>query len=106
MLLLETEAISTPELPLTLFQNHPNPFNPATTISYYLPEATQVTLGIYDLAGRLVNRLVDREMKPKGMHQIEWKGLDNYGRAVASGVYFYRLQTGRETISRKIVLLK
>jgi hypothetical protein len=106
IMLLETEAISTPNLPLTLFQNHPNPFNPATTISYYLPEAAQVTLGIYDPAGRLVNRLIDREMKPKGMHQIEWQGRDNSGRAVASGVYFYRLQTGRETISKKMVLLR
>ena len=106
MLLLETEAISTPDLPLSLFQNHPNPFNPATTISYYLPEAAQVTIGIYDPAGRLVNRFMDQELKARGLHQIEWKGRDNHGRAVASGIYFYRLQIGRETLSKKMVLLR
>jgi len=104
--LLETEPITTPALPLTLFQNQPNPFNPSTTIRYYLPEAGEVTLGIYDSAGRLVNRLVDRETTPKGMHQIEWKGMDANGHSIASGVYFYRLQMGREAISRKIVLMR
>ena len=104
--LFETEAISTPEMPLTLHQNHPNPFNPSTTIGYYMPAAGQVTLDVYDSSGRLVNRLLDRAMKQKGTHSIEWQGLDAQGRSVSSGVYFYRLTSGKETISKKMVLLR
>ena len=102
--LFETEAISTPAMPLTLQQNHPNPFNPSTTIGYYLPEASVVTLEVYDLSGRLVARLADGERQEKGTHSIGWRGLDAQGRSVSSGVYFYRLICGKETISKKMVL--
>jgi hypothetical protein len=104
--LFETEAISTPEVPFTLHQNHPNPFNPSTTIGYYMPAAGQVTLDVYDSSGRLVTRLLDRAMKQKGTHSVEWRGLDAQGRSVSSGVYFYRLTSGKETISKKMVLLR
>jgi hypothetical protein len=104
--LFETEAISTPAMPLTLNQNHPNPFNPSTTISYYLPEASVVTLEIYDSSGRLVARLADREQQEKGTHSIGWRGLDTAGRSVSSGVYFYRLTSGKEILSRKMILLR
>jgi hypothetical protein len=104
--LFETEAISTPAMPLTLNQNHPNPFNPSTTIGYYLPEASVVTLEIYDSSGRLVARLADREQQEKGTHSIGWRGLDTAGRSVSSGVYFYRLTSGKEILSRKMVLLR
>ncbi len=104
--LFETESISTPAIPLTLYQNHPNPFNPSTTISFYVPVATQVTLDIYDSAGKLVSRPVDRVQMPRGTHAVEWRGLDSVGRSVSSGVYFYRLRAGRETISKKMVLLR
>jgi hypothetical protein len=89
-----------------LYPAIPNPFNPSTTISYYLPVACNVTLEIYDSSGRLISRLMDRVNKPKGLHEVEWKGIDEHGRTVASGVYFYRLITGKETISKKMVLLK
>jgi hypothetical protein len=104
--LFETGTVSLPAMPLTLFQNHPNPFNPATMVSYFLPDASQVTLSIYDLAGRLITRIVDRETNCTGMHQVQWKGKDDRGKAVASGVYFYRLTAGKQTISRKMVLLR
>jgi hypothetical protein len=104
--LFETEAISTPAMPLTLHQNHPNPFNPSTTISYYLPDASVVTLEIYDSTGRLVTRLADREQQEKGTHSVGWRGLDTAGRSVSSGMYFYRLTSGKETISKKMVLLR
>jgi hypothetical protein len=104
--LFETEAISTPEMPLTLHQNHPNPFNPSTVISFYAPVLSAVTLDVYDSSGRLVARLLDHAMKQKGTHSIEWRGLDSSGRSVSSGVYFYRLTTGKETISKKMVLLR
>jgi hypothetical protein len=104
--LFETDEISTPAMPLALHQNHPNPFNPSTTIDLYLPAAGQVTLDVYDSTGRLVARLLDRAMKEKGTHSIEWRGLDAQGRSVSSGVYFYRLTSGKKTISKKMVLLR
>ncbi|MDD3643031.1 MAG: FlgD immunoglobulin-like domain containing protein, partial [Candidatus Krumholzibacteria bacterium] len=104
--LFETEAISTPAIPLTLRQNCPNPFNPATVIGFYLPEEGAVTLDIYDASGRLVSRLLDGAMQPRGEHSVEWRGLDANGRQAASGVYFYRLTCQRETISKKMVLLR
>jgi flagellar hook assembly protein FlgD len=87
-------------------QNNPNPFNPSTTISYYVPEASPVTLDVYDSSGRLVARLLDGAKQPKGTHSIEWRGVDSSGRTVSSGVYFYRLTSGKETISKKMVLLR
>jgi hypothetical protein len=104
--LFETDAISTPAMPLTLNQNHPNPFNPSTTISYYLPAAGAVTLEVYDSAGRLVSRLVDGATQERGTHEVAWRGLDTAGRQASSGVYFYRLVSGKETISKKMVLLR
>ena len=104
--LFETEAITIPSLSLTLFQNHPNPFNPSTMIRYYLPEDTDVTLGVYDASGRLVVRFSEREKQPSGYHEFEWNGRDASGKAVASGVYFCRLQAGKLTQSRKMIVLR
>jgi hypothetical protein len=104
--LFETEAISTPAMPLTLYQNHPNPFNPSTTIGFYLPVDSPVTLDVYDTSGRLVARLLNGAKLEKGTHSVEWRGLDAQGRAVSSGVYFYRLQSGKDVISKKMILLR
>jgi flagellar hook assembly protein FlgD len=90
---------------LTLYQNHPNPFNPSTVIRYYLPERGHVVLDVYDTSGRRVVRLVDGE-RDKGMHHADWSGADARGIPVASGVYFYRLSAGKETISRKMILMR
>ncbi len=98
--------MATPEAPLTLQQNHPNPFNPSTTIDYYLPEAAPVALEVYDASGRLVSRLLAGVRQERGVHSIEWRGVDDAGRTVSSGVYFYRLRAGRETLTRKMVLLR
>jgi hypothetical protein len=104
-LLFESEPISTPDLPLTLYQNSPNPFNPTTTISYYLPEAGQVVLEIFDVSGRRVACPVNRR-EAEGQHSVEWFGVDEAGAQMSSGVYFYRLTAGRQTLSRKMVLLR
>jgi len=103
--LFETDAISTPALPLTLYQNHPNPFNPSTTIRYYLPERCRVALVIFDSAGRRITQLVS-EPQAAGAHAAVWSGLDDRGHAVGAGVYFYRLTAGKETIARKMVLAR
>lgn len=103
--LFETEAVQTPLLPLSLAQNRPNPFNPSTTIIFHLPEAARVALEVFDVNGRCVRVLRDCAMQ-RGEHSVEWDGRDGRGKALSSGVYFYRLTCGGEKISRKMVLLK
>jgi hypothetical protein len=105
-LLFISEAVSTPAMPLTLYQNKPNPFNPSTTISFYLPQESVVGLEVYDISGRLVSRLIAGERRGAGTHNVEWTGRDSRGAVVSSGVYFYRLSAGKENISRKMVLLR
>jgi hypothetical protein len=73
-----------------LYQNVPNPFNPATEIRYDVPSNGRVTLEIYDVSGRMVRRLVDDVQSP-GPKFVTWKGDDDRGHRVATGVYFYRL---------------
>jgi len=86
--------------------NVPNPFNPVTEISYSLPAATRVNLTVYDLAGRLVRRLVRGENRDAGEHRVSWNGRDDRGRSVASGIYAYRLRTDEVELVRKMTLLK
>jgi hypothetical protein len=89
-----------------LSHNFPNPFNPATAIGYRIPSpGGRVTLTVYDLSGRRVRTLVDAH-KSGGEHVAVWRGLDERGRQVSSGVYFYRLEVGGERLERKMVMLK
>ncbi len=91
---------------LRLEQNVPNPFNPETTIRFGVPAPGEVvSLKIYDVAGRTVATLLDGE-KVAGSRTVRWDGRDNTGRIVASGVYFYRLEAGRESVSKKLVVLR
>ena len=85
---------------------HPNPFNPMTTISYDLRERVPVTLAIFDVTGRRVKTLVNGEDTNAGRYEQVWDGRDETGRAVASGVYFYRLDAGGDTATRRMVLVK
>ena len=84
----------------------PNPFNPMTTIRFDLPERARVSLAVYDLSGRLVRDLVVGEDMDAGRHGVAWKGMNNSGRRVSSGVYFYRLQAGQFVETRRMTLLK
>ena len=88
-----------------LAQNHPNPFNPATEISFSLPTKQTVTLKVYDVAGREVATLA-RGVHTAGPHTVMWRGQDDHGARVASGLYFYRLRTQDGTETRKMTLLK
>ncbi len=88
-----------------LGQNHPNPFNPRTEIRFALPADGEARLAIYDLSGRRVRTLVEGSL-PAGTHHVVWDGTDDAGQALASGVYFYRLETAAQTLSRKMLLLK
>ena len=96
-----------PSLPsgFALHDNTPNPFNPTTTISYSVPTSARVTLRIYDVQGRLVQTLVD-ETKMAGQYSATWQGRDSRSIEVASGVYFVRLESGRNVQTKKITLLK
>jgi len=97
-----------PELPDNYFlsQNYPNPFNPITAIDFSLPEATDVSLTVYNLLGQKIVTLVNRRMSA-GNHTVYWDASrDNGGRALATGVYLYRLEAGSIVASRKMLLLK
>lgn len=83
-----------------LEQNHPNPFNPATTIHYSLPRRSAVRLDVFNILGQRVATLVDGDVSA-GEHTVRWDGSN-----VASGVYLYRLRAGETTLARKMVLLK
>jgi hypothetical protein len=98
-------SVTAPRFDATLGQNFPNPFNPATTIEYTLSEQTSAVLGIYDATGRLIVRL-DQGMRDAGTHRAEWDGRDADGRAVGSGVYFYRLEGAPSIAAKKMVLVR
>jgi len=99
---LEVRAIPTS---FALNQNFPNPFNPETTISYDLADGGRVELEIYNVMGQMVNQLVSEE-QAAGRYRVVWDGSDAVGRNVASGVYFYRLNTTQFNAVRKLMLLK
>lgn len=91
-----------PHIPnrFALAQNCPNPFNAFTTIKYNLPKETDVTIDIYDIIGRKVETLVDKQ-QPAGYHHVVWDANDK-----SSGMYFYRIKTGDYTETKKMLLLK
>jgi hypothetical protein len=105
VLLFEAGPVSVPGMKFVLHQNHPNPFNPSTTIEYLLPSACRVRLSVYDPAGRMVVRLVDAE-QPAGPHAVIWNGQDAGGRQLPSGIYFYSLRAGKLSTTRKMLLLR
>ncbi len=91
---------------VTFLGNHPNPFNPSTTISYRLSESAPTTLRIFDLAGRLVRTLVNAEDQSAERHEFTWRGQNDNGQTVPSGTYIYRLDAGKYAESRRLMLLK
>ena len=90
-----------------LLGNHPNPFNPVTTISFNVPAgaARDHVLKVYDARGRLVRELGRGPVQP-GLHEVVWDGRDASGASVSSGMYLYRLQVGDTKLAGKMVLLK
>ncbi len=86
-------------------QNHPNPFNPSTTISYTLPQSSPVRLQVFNLLGQPVRTLAEGE-QAAGPHSVPWDGTDDQGRILSSGVYFYRLQSKNYSAVNKMLLLK
>ncbi len=88
-----------------LNQNYPNPFNPQTVIEYALPKDCQVQIAIYNLLGQKIRTLID-QYQTKGQKKIHWDGKDDEGNELAGGIYFYRLQAGDFSETKKMVLLR
>ena len=90
---------------LSLHQNYPNPFNPTTQFRYDIPEAGHVTIMVYDLMGRKIRTLVDKNQKI-GHRLIQWNATNDLGQPVSAGSYLYTIQVGEYRKTRKMVLLK
>ncbi len=101
------EATESQPLPTAyaLAENYPNPFNPATTIDFALPEPQRVRLAVYAVDGRLIATLKDESMTA-GRHSVVWNGRNDGGDPVASGIYFYRIEAGPFSRTCKMTLLK
>jgi hypothetical protein len=84
----------------SLLQNFPNPFNPSTIISFTIPERTKVVLKVYDVLGTEVAELIN-DIKSPGRYEVEFNS-----NGLSSGIYFYTVQTGKFTDSKKMILLK
>jgi len=89
----------------TLMPNQPNPFKSLTAIRYSLPIAGKVSLQVYDASGRLVRNLIN-EKKAPGVFTVSWDGRDNNCQKVANGIYFYRLEAGEFTATKKMVKME
>ena len=90
----------------SLEQNSPNPFNSSTAINFDVPQAADVAMEVYNLAGQKVAILVDG-VRQAGSYQIQWDGKDDAGHELASGVYMYRVRSdGVELATRKLLMLR
>jgi hypothetical protein len=89
----------------SLSQNYPNPFNPTTTFDFTLEAASVVNIAVYDVLGHKVRSLLGASMSP-GTHSVTWDGRDDNGYQLSAGTYFYRMTTGTNTLTKKMMLLK
>jgi hypothetical protein len=89
----------------TLSGNYPNPFNPSTTINYSIPLDSNIELIIYNIKGQKVKTLV-KGTQPTGVYTVTWNGKDESSKDVTSGIYFYKLRTQQNELTRKMLLLK
>ncbi|MFA5510265.1 MAG: choice-of-anchor J domain-containing protein [Candidatus Cloacimonadaceae bacterium] len=103
--LVSSDDTGIPAISTNLQDNYPNPFNPETTIRYSLREAGPVSIQIYNLKGQLVNTLVN-EAKEAGNHSVVWNGKDKNNRSVSSGVYYYKMNAGKYSSTKKMILMK
>ncbi|MDP8204694.1 MAG: T9SS type A sorting domain-containing protein [Candidatus Tenebribacter mawsonii] len=97
----ENNTLSTPKL----HGNYPNPFNPTTTISFSLPDEQEIDLTIYNIKGQKVKRLINGQLTA-GQHSMIWDGKDTNEKSVSTGIYFYKLKTGNDVLTRKMLMLK
>ncbi|MEF3695371.1 MAG: chitobiase/beta-hexosaminidase C-terminal domain-containing protein [Candidatus Cloacimonadota bacterium] len=101
----DSDDPSAPILETALLGNYPNPFNPSTTLSFSLVETSPVELVIFNARGQRVRSLVNRTLS-SGMHSVVWDGRDEQGQSASSGIYFYRMHTGKYSSTRKMIMMK
>ena len=94
-----------PPLVFGLDQNRPDPFSETTRVSFSLDRPGMTRLRVYDVSGRLMATLIDRDLSA-GRYQADWRGWDDRGGEVPSGVYFFRLELGSRSLTRKAILLR
>ena len=99
-------AATVPQRNVMLYQNYPNPFRPGTTIQFDIPEESKISLRIFDVNGRLVKTLIDDEVVRADSYKYEWNGRNDRGQLIGSGIYFYQLNTRRQTLMKKMILLR
>ena len=102
---VEQNPTSTTPKEFALYQNYPNPFNPVTTIKFSVQKNEHVKLVVYNMLGQPVRTLIDKNVAA-GSHAAIWNGTDNSERTLSSGVYYVRLQTEKQSATRKMLLLK
>ena len=107
---VQYDAVSTISESLTpnrhnLYPAFPNPFNPVTTIGYSLSNEEHINLGIYDITGRKIKTLVNGQ-QGFGYNEVKWNATNELGESVSGGVYFYKIQVGQISETKKIILLK
>jgi len=88
-----------------LYRNFPNPFNPVTTIQYRLTSKSFVNITVYDMLGKQIQTLVDKNCE-NGLHEISWNGRDQYRNPVSAGIYLYKMKVNNSVQTRKMILLK
>ncbi len=103
--IVSNDDVVVPEYSTELVGNCPNPFNPQTSINFSLAEPGKVTIDIYNIKGQKVRSLVN-DKYDQGNHKVVWNGTDDTNRGVGSGIYFYKMKSGRYTSTKKMILLK
>jgi hypothetical protein len=106
---VDFSAVGNSEAPVSTaalkVSNYPNPFNPETTISFDMPVAGNAKVAVYNVKGQLVKTLANENFTA-GTNSVMWKGFDNNNNAVSSGVYFFKVETENESVTKRMVLMK
>jgi len=102
---VEEENNTVAPLTFELAQNYPNPFNNSTQFRFVLPQSENISFKIFDTNGRLVKNLT-QGVYASGTHKFHWNGTDESGKQVPSGIYFYQLQAGDQTLHKKLILVR
>ncbi len=105
MVFLSNDKVSITSSRIEIFNNYPNPFNPTTSIRYYLPENSHIKVTIYDLLGSTIKNIAD-DFRYFGYHKHQWDATNNQGQPVSSGVYLYTIEARDFRQTKKMILLK
>jgi len=105
--ILKDTGVENNPIPRTnqLYGNYPNPFNPETTVRYQIAQSTNVQVTIYNILGEKVKTLINA-VQNEGQHEIQWKGRNDQGQGVASGVFIVELKAGEFTQRQKVMLIR